>query len=299
MKHHLTQMEHTFKNNELNALISLLDEPDDEVFGKVRDRLFSYGLEAVPLLEDAWDSSFEQNEVQKRIEGIIHDIQFDNVFQSFRKWKQSPDKDLLTGFLLVAKYHYPEMKDKEIIDKVGLIIQDVWLELNPNSTLLEKVKILNHIIFDVHNFKSNKSDIHAPSNSYINLMLETKKGNALSLSILYMIVAQSLKIPVYGVNLPQNFIMACTDRLINPEHKISPGNIQFYINAFNGGLVFTKNEIDLFLRQIGVESEEKFYLPCDNITIIRRVFNNLIVSYENRGKPEKIEELKRLQEALG
>ena len=291
-------MEDTLKNTELNALISLLDEPDDEVFGKVRDRLFSYGLDAVPLLEDAWDSSFEQNEVQKRIEGIIHDIQFDNVFQSLAKWKNSTEKDLLTGFLLVTKFHYPELKDKEVIDKVGLIIQDVWLELNPKLTLLEKIKILNHIIFDVHNFKPNKSDIHAPSNSYINLMFETKKGNALSLSILYMIVAQSLKIPVYGVNLPQNFIMACTDRPISPDGLVSLKNIQFYINAFNGGMVFTKNEIDLFLRQISMESEEKFYLPCDNITIIRRVLNNLIVSYENRGKLEKIEELKKLQKAL-
>lgn len=62
-------------NSELNALINLLDEPDEFVFDKVKERFFSYGLEAVPLLEDVWDSSYEHTQVQKRIEGIIHEIQ--------------------------------------------------------------------------------------------------------------------------------------------------------------------------------------------------------------------------------
>jgi regulator of sirC expression with transglutaminase-like and TPR domain len=286
------------KSSELQALISLLDEPDPEIFSRVRERLFTYGISAVPLLEDAWDSTYEENDIQKRIEGIIHDIQFDDVFQNLKKWKNSPQPELLTGFLHVAKYQYPDLKDKMITDKVGLIIQDVWLELNNNLTPLEKIKVINHILFDVHGFSANKSDVYAPSNSYLNLVLETKKGNALSLSIIYIVIAQSLKIPIYGVNLPQNFIMVYLDKMPNPGDRITKSSVQFYINAFNNGMVFTQREVELFLRQISIESEDKFFLPCDNLTIIRRVLNNLVVAYETSGKLEKVEELKRLQEAL-
>jgi regulator of sirC expression with transglutaminase-like and TPR domain len=291
-------MDDNIKSSELQALISLLDEPDPEIFSRVRERLFTYGISAVPMLEDAWDSTYEENDIQKRIEGIIHDIQFDDVFQNLKKWKNIPESDLLTGFLHVAKYQYPDLKDKVIIDKVGLIIQDVWLELNNNLTPLEKIKVINHILFDVHGFSANQSDVYAPSNSYLNLVLETKKGNALSLSIIYMVIAQSLKIPIYGVNLPQNFIMVYLDRMPGSGETVTKNNVQFYINAFNKGMVFTQREVELFLRQISIESEDKFFLPCDNLTIIRRVLNNLVVAHETNGKLEKVEELKRLQQAL-
>ncbi|MBE0640019.1 MAG: hypothetical protein IH598_15990 [Bacteroidales bacterium] len=291
-------MEENLKSGELHALISLLDEPDPEIFSRIRERLFTYGIAAIPMLENAWDSTYENNDVQQRIEGIIHDIQFDSVYQNLKKWKNSPEPDLLTGFIQVARYQYPELKEKEILDKIGQIVQDVWLELNNNLTPLEKIRVINHILFDIHGFSANKSDLYAPSNSYLNLLLETKKGNALSLSIIYMVVAQSLKIPVYGVNLPQNFVMAYIDRMLNPGETVKKSVIQFYINAFNGGAVFTQREIELFLRQINLEVDDKYFLPCDNLTIIRRVLNNLIYAHENKGDVEKVAELKKLQEAL-
>jgi regulator of sirC expression with transglutaminase-like and TPR domain len=291
-------MEDNLKNKELNALISLLDEPDDEIFSHVRERLFSYGNSAIPLLEDAWDTSYDNNSVQHRIEGIIHDIQFDNVFKELSKWKNTPEQHLITGFMTIARYQYPELNEKLVTAGIGKIIQDVWLELNNDLTPLEKVKVINHILFDIHGFMPNKNDIYEPKNSYLNTLLEIKKGNAISLSIIYLAVSQSLNIPVYGINLPQNFVMAFLDKMIVAGEKISSSNVLFYINAYNGGAVFTRREIDLFLRQINVENDEKYYLPCDNSAIMKRVLNNLIVGYENKGKISKAEELKKLQKAL-
>ncbi|NCU32870.1 MAG: hypothetical protein EOM23_08070, partial [Candidatus Moranbacteria bacterium] len=92
-------MEDNLKNNELSALISLLDEPDDEIFNQVRERLFSYGNSAIPLLEDAWDTSYSNNDVQHRIESIIHDIQFDAVFKDLSKWRNTPEHQLMAGFM--------------------------------------------------------------------------------------------------------------------------------------------------------------------------------------------------------
>ena len=73
---------------------------------------------------------------------------------------------------------------------------------------MEKVRVLNHIIFDVHGFSGNTANFHAPQNSYINNVLESKKGNPLSLSVLYAVIAQRLDVNIYGVNLPEHFILA-------------------------------------------------------------------------------------------
>jgi len=284
-------------NRELNALVSLIDEPDQTMFGQVRDKIFAYGLDAVPLLEEAWDTT-PDGQVQKRIETIIQTIQFDHNFHQLYLWRNNPAQDLLAGFILVAKYQYPELNEKTITDQVGQIIQDVWLEINNNLTPLEKVKIINHIFYDVHGFRGNKRDIQSPQNSYVNTVLETRKANPISLSIIYMVVAQSLKIPIYGINLPQNFILAYLNDFVLDYSTVTRRQVQFYLNVFNNGAVFTQREVEMFLRQINLEQEDRYFLPCDNTTIIRRVMNNLIFSYQNSGNPDKAAELKKLQMAL-
>jgi regulator of sirC expression with transglutaminase-like and TPR domain len=100
---------------------------------------------------------------------------------------------------------------KNLRKQVQQIKHDVWLEINDELTAMEKVKIINHILFDVHQFSGNIANYHAPQNSFINSVLETKKGNPVSLGILYMIIAQELQIPIYGVNLPEHFIVAYVD----------------------------------------------------------------------------------------
>lgn len=284
--------------NELNALISLLDEPDTEIYSKIREKVFSYGLTAVPYLENAWDKAYNNSDLQHRIESIIHDIQFSHVFQLLKNWKSSPTRDLLTGFLHIARYQYPEIKDEDIIHKIGLIIQDVWLELHSRLSPLEKVRILNHILFNVHGFEANMKELHAASNHFINIILQTKRGNAISLGIIYIIVAQSLNIPIYGVNLPQNFILACLDNMIEENKKVTRQNVQFYINPFARGAIYTRGEIELFLRQIGLGSEEKYFLPCNDVEILRRLLGSLIQSYENSGNTEKMDDIQKLLKAL-
>ena len=287
----------TEKNKELDALISLLDEPDVEIFGKIREKLFSYGAEVIPLLENAWDHSFD-GIIQNRIEDIIHEIQLKKLYAELADWRNNNTEDLLKGFIIVSKYQYPDLDEKKITDQIAGIIQDVWLELNQNLTPLEKIKVINHIIFDVHKFAGNKTNLHAPQNSYLKDVLETKKANPISLSLIFMIVAQSLRVPVYGINLPQNFIMAYTDRLYHKDYAFTRDDVQFYINAFNKGAVFTRREVELFIRQLKLDDLDPYYVPCDNISILSRVFNNLIFSYENSGNPDKVEEIKWLQKAL-
>nr|NQU94276.1 hypothetical protein [Bacteroidota bacterium] len=284
-------------NRELNALISLLDEPDVKIYDHIREKIFSYGVDAVQALEDAWDHSFNDI-IQKRIKILLHDIQLENLSFELNKWRYYHSNDLLQGFILIAKYQYPDLVEKVILDKIGQVIQDVWLEINNNLTPLEKIKVINHIFYDIHKFSGNKANLHSPQNSFINTIFETKKANPISLSIIYMVVAQSLKIPIYGINLPQNFIMAYANRIVDNPSRFRKENIQFYINAFNKGAVFTRREVELFIRQINLEMQDSYFLPCSNVEILHRVFNNLIHAFESAGNPEKVAELKKLQQVL-
>ncbi|MBN8703679.1 MAG: transglutaminase family protein [Bacteroidetes bacterium] len=281
--------------NELNALISLLDDPDEEVFLQIKSKLLSLGIDVIPVLEHAWENSFD-NILQSRIEIIIHNIQFEEILAQISKWSKDDQNHLLEGVLLVARYQYPDLDEVKLKKQIDQIRQDVWLELNDNLTALEKVKILNHIIFDVHNFSGNTTNYHAPQNSYINTVLESKKGNPLSLSILYSVIAQSLGLPIYGVNLPEHFILAYLN-VDNHLHQDENGEVEkilFYINPFSKGTVFGRKEIDAFLKQLNLKSSESFYMPCTNTDMVKRLLRNLINSYERLGYIPKKEELEAI-----
>ena len=286
---------------EIFALISLLDDPDESVFRQVSMKFLSLGQNVIPVLEDAWEHSFDTL-IQNRIENIIHQIQFDIIKDELKNWSHPDNQDLLEGALLIARYQYPDVDIAKIHKQIAQIKQDVWLELNEYLTALEKIKILNHIIFDVHNFSGNTTNYHAPQNSYINNVLESKKGNPLLLSIIYTIVAQSLEIPIYGVNLPEHFILCYVNVEVMgiPTAKDNHGsNVLFYINPFSKGAVFGQNEVDAFLLQLKLPPLAMYYEPCSNLEIIKRLLRNLIASYEKLGYPDKSEELRGLLGSLG
>jgi regulator of sirC expression with transglutaminase-like and TPR domain len=287
---------------ELKALINLLDDPDDEIYQLIKNKFLSLGQEIVPVLENVWETGDSFNHiVQTRIENIIHQIQFDSISFELSDWASNGGKDLLEGAILVAKYQYPDLNVDKLKNKIEQIIQDVWLEVNENLTALEKVKVLNHVLYDVHGFSGNTANFHAPQNSYLNNVLESKKGNPLSLSILYAVVSQRLEIPIYGVNLPQHFILAYTgtETTVNLDGYQEKEVVLFYVNPFSRGAIFNKKEIDLFLKQLGIEPIPMFYEPCSNVEIIRRLLKNLIFSYEKLGYPNKTEELNELYNSLG
>ncbi len=282
-------------NKELSALINLLDEPDENAFDRIREKIFSFGQEAIPVLEKAWENSFE-GIVQERIERIIKKIQQDILQFEFSDWVKLGSSDLLKGFLLVTRTQYPDLDQENITIRIEQMKMDAWLELNDNLTALENIKVLNHILFDLHNFDGNKINIHAPQNSYINTLLETRKGSPLTLGMLYLIIAQKLNVPVYGVNLPQHFILAYTTEMVKPLPD--ENDVLFYINPFNKGAIFTRREIDLFIRQLKIKPEESFFSPCTNVDIIKRLIHNLKYSYNHLGYPEKMEDLENLLDLM-
>lgn len=285
---------------EVIALITLLDDPDEQIYSQVKERFVTLGPPAIPHLETAWENSFDAI-MQKRIESIIHTIQFETLQKALKNWALNEQDDLLKGMLILSHYQYPDLDEGKIRKQMAQIKQDVWLELSEDLTALEKVKILNHILFEVHQFSGNITNYHAPQNSFINNVLESKKGNPLMLSVVYMLVCKELNIPVYGINLPQHFVLAYLNdyaNLMDVNNKSLSNNILFYINPFSKGLMFNQKDIDQFLKQLNLEPESKYYLPCSNVEIMKRCLNNLIFSYEKLGYLEKVEELKMLESQL-
>src|SRR6195952_1548762 len=279
---------------EINSMIRLLDDPDTEIFEHIHNKLISYGGEVIYYLESAWEEAFDPIQ-QERIANLVHEIQFGIVKKDLQLWYQGGAFDLLQGVLIINRYQYPDLDEQKVINQLEAIKRDIWIQMMNEASPAEQIKLINHVFYSIYGFSGNTTNHQDPQNSYISQALETKKGNQISLAIIYSIVAQKLDIPVYGVTLPQHFILAYLDDSLQSEFE---GGIVFYINAFNKGFIFGRRDVDMFLKQLNLKFDKQFYEPCSNNEIIKRVLRNLISSYEHLGSADKVEELNELLEII-
>jgi regulator of sirC expression with transglutaminase-like and TPR domain len=279
---------------EVNSLIRLLDDPDREIYEHVHQKLLSFGSEAIDYLEMAWEEAFDPVQ-QERIANLVHEIQFDIVKKDLQLWYQGGAFDLLQGTLIVNRYQYPDLDEQKVINQIEAIKRDIWIQMMNEASPAEQVKLINHVFYNIYGFSGNTTNHQDPQNSYLSQVLDTKKGNQITLAIIYAIIAQKLDIPVYGVNLPQHFILAYMDESMQSEFE---GGILFYINAFNKGFIFGRRDVDMFLKQLNLKFDKQFYEPCSNTEIVKRVIRNLISSYEYLGSAERVAELNELMGIL-
>jgi regulator of sirC expression with transglutaminase-like and TPR domain len=270
------------EEKELKALVSLLDDDDKQVVNHVEEKILSLGTTIIPHLEREWETTFNPT-VQKRIEELVHTLQYDLLKERVRNWYASPDQDLLTGMWIVATYQYPEIEIAKLRQDLEQIYYETWLEFKPDQYPFDQIKVINGVLFNKLKFGANTKNFHSPGNSMINVVLETHKGNPITLCVIYMLVAQKLKLPVHGVNLPNLFILTYKDQ-----------NHTFYINAFNKGLIFSKQDIENYIHELHLVPQPSFFEPCSSADIIRRALRNLIMSFEKMGEHAKAEEVKLL-----
>lgn len=268
---------------DIKAMVSLLDDTDIEVVSIIETNIKNLGQEAIPILEKEKENNGLNPTVQKKIEDLVHDMHLSNLFAEFEIWKNTNTSDLLTGLWLISKYQFPDLRIEKLSAEINEIQMEVWMRTQDKMHPNDVVKVINEVIFEHYKFEPNIKNFHSPSNSMINLVLKEKKGNPVALSCLYILLAQKLDLPIYGVNLPNLFVLIFD----------YPG-YRFYLNPFNRGQVFVEKDIDDYLKQMNIEPNEKYYKSCSNTEIIKRILTNLSFAYQKTGEEDKKLEINEL-----
>ena len=139
----------------IDALVQLLDDPDELIFTHVKEQLIEIGIDSIPNLEKAWADENFGDIYQQRLELLIHDIQLNNVFKEIGNWILNPI-NLLQGVLILNKYKYPNLKFEEVENKIAQLVADIHYKMSYELTPLEKIQVINSIVFDLYGFKGDK-----------------------------------------------------------------------------------------------------------------------------------------------
>ena len=136
------------KDSELKALVTLLEDEDEEIVTHVERKLMEIGTGVIPLLEREWETNFNPM-IQRRIEDLIHTLQFELFQERLQDWKETrSEDDLLEGLWLVATYQYPDLDLMELRQEVHQLYTEVWREFSDELVAFDQVRIMNSVLFN-------------------------------------------------------------------------------------------------------------------------------------------------------
>ena len=286
------------ENREILALFHLIDDPDQEVFDSVSNRIVSYGRGIIPNLENLWENTIS-GEVQERIELLIHKLHYHDLTEDFQHWKNSSYQDLLTASLLVAKFQYPELVTTPVLQEVEKLRRNIWLELNSYLTPLEQVHVVTSILYNYYGLKGTEVAYQHPEEFLINKLIETKRGNSITNGILYLLLSELLDIPVKAINIPRQFVLAYIKPYYdeNPE-KLSPmQRIEFFIDP-TSGQVFSHKDVESYFKRISVPPVASYFKPLSHFRIIQTALEEFSKCFDDERNAYKQKELLDLAKLL-
>jgi regulator of sirC expression with transglutaminase-like and TPR domain len=269
----------------IDTLLALIDDRDEEVYFAVRDKLLESGPAILPVLEYALSASVNLLQ-HERLEIIINQLKILKLSERTAEWVNSKEKNLLDGWILASMIQHPAIASDKIDMLIRKIVRDVWIELNDSLTSLEKVSIINHVFFELFRFELNTPDIFAPENCLINNLLISRKGNLISLSTLYCIIAQRLNLPIHPIGIGQYLILGYYEPQISKEVYGDDANpYLFYINMEHKGAIIGAKELEYVVHENKENIENTITL--NEGTLIKKLLLFLKHSYQSKGNEDK------------
>ena len=280
-------------NKEISALLTLIDDPDEEVFGAVSEKIIHYGKPIIPNLEHLWETNPDEH-TQERIEVLIHRLHYRDLAEDFRQWSISGHHDLMMGAMLVSRFQYPDISTTLLTQEIEKVRRNIWLELNNYLTPLEQINIVTSILYSYYGLKGGEINYQEPGEFLVNKILESKRGNQIGNAVLYLILCELLDIPVKAIGIPQQFVIAYFKPGYSDENLPDPfQKIEFFIDP-SSGQVFTHQDVETYFQRISVPLTASYFRPQSNKKVIRLLLEEMANCYDNDKAMYKKDELKDL-----
>ncbi|MCH1506091.1 MAG: trypsin-like peptidase domain-containing protein [Verrucomicrobiales bacterium] len=198
--------------------------------------------------------------------------------------KKDHEIDLFHTGLLIALLNDPDLNVEAYRKELDSMAEEIRSSLKENANATEKLASLSDYLFQQLGFHGSRSDYYARDNSYLNVVLEDREGIPITLSVLYMELAQRLEVTgLHGIPLPGHFVL---------QHRSEEGKNQL-IDVFDGGkLLTTVDAENLVLATTGRELNEADLDPAGKRSILTRMLRNLIgIDLDSEDPTQAIPEL--------
>ncbi len=274
-----------FSETEIRSLISLLDEDDPQNLDRIQQKILDLGTPTIPYLDELRGHC--DPDITARIDALTRRIHFHSLQEDFRKFAASPAPDLELGVWLVARFGYPDADPAKYSARLDAIADLVRRTLPEGAPPAQALQQLSSQLFGAKGFRGNEKHYYDPDNSYLNRVIENRRGIPVSLAVLYLLVGRRLGLPIYGVATPGHFLVGMR---LGP--KIS------YLDAYDRGRLMTLADVQHMLSRSGYEFRPEYVAPADARDILARMMRNLVSIYQKSAQTDRAEMLSSLVDIL-
>jgi regulator of sirC expression with transglutaminase-like and TPR domain len=279
------------ESSQIEAAISLLDDPDPEVQRSVTAHLVSRSTESIAPLRRALESAREEA-LRERALAVIKQIgigmfrrELDRMLEAYHR---DGEIDLETGAFAICYLRYPELRVDEYSQQLDTMASFLEIRLQGEHSVLQLVLEINRYLVEELGFHGCRQEVfYDPEHSFLNRVLDKRIGIPISLSVIYLLLAQRLRLPIYGVGFPTHYLV-----------KYQSADEELFIDPFNGGKILSRGDCTRFLDEIGMLFRPEFLEATSNRLTITRMMNNLAQIYRQID-PDISVELEAAISALG
>jgi regulator of sirC expression with transglutaminase-like and TPR domain len=255
---------------QLSALLRLLDDPSPFVRRALLARFTALGAEAAPFLRDL--SHGPDRGLAAHAAWFLNELNFSDPVADFRAFIQSLNYELESGALLLARTVNPTLDVGLCHGQLDAIAARCTELIAEPASAREKCRIMNRVLFHEWGFRGNFEHYTDPQNSFLDRVLTRRIGLPISLSIVYLLVAERLGLPLEPVGLPGHFLVGCFDE-----------DTPFYVDPFDRGLFRDPDEVVAFLLAQGTPPQPSDLMPTAIREVLGRCCRNLVHHYTVSG----------------
>lgn len=187
------------------------------------------------------------------------------------EWQSAEVNLPRAALLLAAEVAYPDLDIGFYLRYLSELAEAAGDRVASHLPVVEQAGRLANYLFQELGFQGNRSDYYDPRNSFLNEVLDRRMGLPISLSVVYVEIANRLGLPAYGIGLPGHFIVGVRD-----------GEESHWLDPYHGGRWLTLNDCaEIIEVAVGYQGplDAAWFLPASSRGIIVRMMHNLRSTY--------------------
>jgi regulator of sirC expression with transglutaminase-like and TPR domain len=255
------------------ALRSLLDDSSPPVRRALLAHFLVLGPEAMHFLQRT--ARGPNRILARHAAWFLDELKFADPVAEFRGFIRSLNYELETGALLLSRTVTPALDVGACCTELDKLAARCAELISEPASAREKCRVINRVLFHEWGFHGNVEHYTDPLNSFLDQVLARRTGIPLSLSIVYLLVAQRLGLALEPVGLPGHFIVGCFEE--------SP---PFFVDPFDKGVFLDPDEIFTLLRANHISPKETDLAPTPVREVLCRNCRNLANHYTTVGDTE-------------
>ena len=254
-----------------DAIIRLFRDDDPETIHLVKRQLVQGGVETIPDLKDLL--SIDDEKVTFHIRQILTEIEMAHARTTFEEICRqiSTLGELEQGCWHLARIFVPGVEIEPYQSKLNTWADELRPRFSPYDSELARVAKMTQFFGRELGLRGNTENYYLASNSLLPCVIDSRLGIPISLSVLYMLVADRASTEVEGINLPGHFVVRHGTVLFDPFHE---------------GRVLTTRECAEILSQQKLTLHPNHFQPAPPRLILIRILANLLYIFEKEKNEE-------------